>query len=71
MTLEQRFVPELVHVRRTLEGSTTATIDGKPITGVGHQYFSPQNRHRGHENRVRIDADRIAVVRNVQRRRLW
>ncbi|WP_174387220.1 PAAR domain-containing protein [Burkholderia metallica] len=43
MTLEQRFVLELVHVRRTLEGSTTATIDGKPITGVGHQYFSSQS----------------------------
>jgi len=36
MTLEQRFALELVHMRRTLEGSTIATIDGKPMTGVGH-----------------------------------
>ncbi|NIE58869.1 MULTISPECIES: hypothetical protein [unclassified Burkholderia] len=42
MTLEQRFVPERVHVHRTLEGRTTATIDGKPTPASATSTFSPR-----------------------------
>ncbi|WP_186174571.1 PAAR domain-containing protein [Burkholderia gladioli] len=30
------------HGGRVLEGSSTATIDGKPIAGVGHKVLCPQ-----------------------------
>lgn len=30
------------HGGRVLEGSTTATIEGKPIAGVGHKVLCPQ-----------------------------
>ncbi|WP_334016674.1 PAAR domain-containing protein [Burkholderia gladioli] len=30
------------HGGRVLEGSTTATIDGKPVAGVGHKVLCPQ-----------------------------
>ncbi len=73
------------HGGRVLEGTATATIDGKPIAGVGHRVLCPQckgvfpilpatgrrysrpgNGHRGHEDRVWRDADRVAVFRDAR-----